>query len=172
MLDERTPLIKKGDDDDNGTTTSNALSPQTEQEQAAGPESSTPNDTSSTGTKAIIMVLILGTIRPAFLHVFSVIPARSADAVVMIGVFVANADGNFLITVYGQIASEFNHFSNAGWLLLMYPLATCATQTLVRALDSIVEATSLNACCIPYSMGSLAIYMGESPRCWRRTCFS
>ena len=51
----------------------------------------------------------------------------------MIGVFVANADGNFLITVYGQIASEYNNLSNAGWLLLMYPLATCATQTLVRA---------------------------------------
>ena len=150
MRDERTPLIRKGDDGDNGTTTPNALSPQTEQEEAAGPGPSTPSDTSSTGIKAIIMVLILGTIRPAFLNVFSVIPAQSANAVVMIGVFVANADGNFLITVYGQIASEFNHFSNAGWLLLMYPLATCATQTLVRALDSTVEAISLNACCIQY----------------------
>ena len=80
MRDERTPLIKKGDDDDNGTTTANALSPQTEQEEAAGPEPSTPSDTSSTGTKAIIMVLILGTIRPAFLNVSSVIPAQSANA--------------------------------------------------------------------------------------------
>lgn len=82
----------------------------------------------------------------------------------MIGVFVANADGNFLITVYGQIASEFEHFSNAGWLLLMYPLATCATQTLVRALDLIVEVISLKRH-VPHSMGSLAIYMGGSPQC-------
>lgn len=66
MRDERTPLIKKGDEDGNDTTTSNALAPQTEQEEAAGPEPSTPSDTSSTGTKAIIMVLILGTFAQPF----------------------------------------------------------------------------------------------------------
>ena len=162
MPDERTPLIKKGDDEDNGKAKSNALAPQTEQEEAARPASSTPSDTSSTGIKAIIMVLILGTHCPALLKVFSMIPTQSTNAVVMIGVFIANADGNFLITVNGQIASEFNHFSNAGWLLLMYPLATCATQTLVRALGSIVEIISLKRH-VTYSMGSLAIYMGGSP---------
>lgn len=64
------------------------------------------------------------------------------NAIITIGVFIANADGNLLITIYGQIASEFHDFSNGGWLLLMYPLAACATQTLVRALDSLCSGYS------------------------------
>ena len=76
MRDERTPLIKKGGDDGNGTTIANALAPQTEQEEITSPKPSTSSDiSSSTGVKAIIMVLILGTIGLAFLNVFSLISA-------------------------------------------------------------------------------------------------
>ena len=77
MPDERSPLIKKRDTDDNATTTYKSLPPPTEQEEAAGPEPSIQSDTSSMGSKAIIMVLILGTVRSAFLKTFGVNPANS-----------------------------------------------------------------------------------------------
>lgn len=62
--EETTPLIK-GHDNNYDTTTSKTVSPQAQQEGAGDAEPGVSSDTSSTGSKAIISVLILGTISPS-----------------------------------------------------------------------------------------------------------
>ena len=65
MRDERTPLINEYDNNYD-TTTSETVSPRAEEDGAADPEPGISSDTSSRGSKAIISVLILGTIFQPF----------------------------------------------------------------------------------------------------------
>ncbi|KAI9148090.1 MFS general substrate transporter [Paramyrothecium foliicola] len=52
-------------------------------------------------------------------------------AVLLIGVFVANADTSLVLATYGQISSEFNALQHASWLMTSYVLAMCGTQIIV-----------------------------------------
>ena len=57
--------------------------------------------------------------------------------VLLIGVFVANADGSLVIASSQSIASEFNALTDASWLVTSYVLAQCAIQPLYGKLSDI-----------------------------------
>ncbi|KFY67157.1 hypothetical protein V496_01731 [Pseudogymnoascus sp. VKM F-4515 (FW-2607)] len=55
----------------------------------------------------------------------------------LIGVFIANADGSLLLATNGWIASEFDDLENASWLVTSYVLTLCAAQPLYIKLSDI-----------------------------------
>jgi hypothetical protein len=58
-------------------------------------------------------------------------------AVLLIGVFVANADGSLLLATHPVIASTFDQMGSSSWLIISYALAGAATQTIVRVTRSL-----------------------------------
>ncbi|KAK6609499.1 major facilitator superfamily transporter [Botrytis cinerea] len=58
-------------------------------------------------------------------------------SILLLGVFIANADGSLVLATSGTISSEFNDLGNAGWLISSYMLAMCATQSLYGKLSDI-----------------------------------
>ncbi|RTE77128.1 hypothetical protein BHE90_008383 [Fusarium euwallaceae] len=58
-------------------------------------------------------------------------------SVLLIGVFVSQADTSLVLATYGAIASEFNDLQNASWLLSSYMLAMCMGQPLYGKLSDI-----------------------------------
>lgn len=58
-------------------------------------------------------------------------------SLLLIGVFVSNADGTLVITTYAGISSEFGAFENAVWLSTSYTLAACSIQGIVGKLSDI-----------------------------------
>ncbi|RSL69643.1 hypothetical protein CEP54_002092 [Fusarium duplospermum] len=58
-------------------------------------------------------------------------------SVLLIGVFVSQADTSLVLATSGAIASEFNDLQNAGWLLSSYMLAMCMGQPLYGKLSDI-----------------------------------
>jgi nitrate/nitrite transporter NarK len=58
-------------------------------------------------------------------------------SVLLIGVFISNADGTLVMTVYTTISSNFNSFSTAAWLTTSYILASSAFQPIVGKLSDI-----------------------------------
>ena len=55
----------------------------------------------------------------------------------LIGVFVSNADSTLVIATYASISSEFGALKNAAWLTTSYTLAICAVQGIVGKLSDI-----------------------------------
>ncbi|KAI9825530.1 MAG: hypothetical protein M1819_000522 [Sarea resinae] len=53
-------------------------------------------------------------------------------SILLLGVFVSNADGSIVLATYGIITSEFNELSESGWLVTSFVLGMCATMPLVR----------------------------------------
>lgn len=65
---------------------------------------------------------------------------QSAFAIIgllLVGVFVSNADGTLVLATYATISSEFGAFENAAWLSTSYTLAMCAIQGIVGKLSDI-----------------------------------
>ncbi|KAK4038051.1 major facilitator superfamily domain-containing protein [Parachaetomium inaequale] len=58
-------------------------------------------------------------------------------SVLLIGIFVAHADGSILLATHPIIASEFNDLGNSSWLITSFALAGAATQTLYGKLSDI-----------------------------------
>jgi hypothetical protein len=61
-------------------------------------------------------------------------------SLLLLGVFVANAEGSIVLAAYGQIASEFNDLDNASWLVTSYVLAMSVSQPIVRLFELQVPA--------------------------------
>lgn len=49
-------------------------------------------------------------------------------SVLLLGVFIANADGSIVLATYSTISSELDSLENASWLVVTYSLAVCAIQ--------------------------------------------
>ncbi|KAL4878817.1 major facilitator superfamily domain-containing protein [Aspergillus karnatakaensis] len=64
-------------------------------------------------------------------------------AVLLIGVFVANAEGSLVLATYGRISSEFNDLKNASWLVTSYVLAMTAAQPIYGKLSDIFGRTKM-----------------------------
>ncbi|KAL2137841.1 hypothetical protein VTI28DRAFT_8005 [Corynascus sepedonium] len=64
-------------------------------------------------------------------------------SVLLIGIFVGNADGSILLATHPIIASEFNDLGNSSWLITSFTLAGAATQTLYGKLSDIYGRKSL-----------------------------
>jgi hypothetical protein len=57
--------------------------------------------------------------------------------VLLIGVFISNADGSLVLATHPVIASEFNDLSDSSWLFNSFALASAATQSLYGKLSDI-----------------------------------
>lgn len=55
----------------------------------------------------------------------------------LVGVFLSNADGSIVLATYGLISSTFHSFSDASWLTTSFSLATCAVQPLTGKLSDV-----------------------------------
>ncbi|KAK4152204.1 major facilitator superfamily domain-containing protein [Chaetomidium leptoderma] len=64
-------------------------------------------------------------------------------SVLLIGIFVAHADGSILLATHPIIASEFNDLENSSWLITSFGLAGAATQTLYGKLSDIYGRKTL-----------------------------
>ncbi|KAH8655148.1 major facilitator superfamily domain-containing protein [Tricladium varicosporioides] len=58
-------------------------------------------------------------------------------SILLLGVFVANADVSLVLATSGIISSEFDQLGNAGWLITSYTLAMCASQSMYGKLSDI-----------------------------------
>ncbi|KAN0092359.1 MFS general substrate transporter [Hyaloscypha variabilis] len=58
-------------------------------------------------------------------------------SVLLVGVFISNADGSLVLATYGIISSEFGAFGNASWLTTGFALSVCAIQPLTGKLSDI-----------------------------------
>jgi hypothetical protein len=58
-------------------------------------------------------------------------------SLLLIGVFISNADGTLVIATYGTISSDFGAFSDASWLTTSFSLAVCAAQPITGKLSDI-----------------------------------
>ncbi|KAK4142884.1 major facilitator superfamily domain-containing protein [Dichotomopilus funicola] len=58
-------------------------------------------------------------------------------SVLLIGIFVAHADGSIMLATHPIIASEFNDLENSSWLITGFSLAAAATQALYGKLSDI-----------------------------------
>ncbi|KAF4627684.1 hypothetical protein G7Y89_g10464 [Cudoniella acicularis] len=58
-------------------------------------------------------------------------------SILLLGVFVANADVSLVLATSGTISSEFDQLGSAGWLITSYTLAMCAVQSMYGKLSDI-----------------------------------
>jgi hypothetical protein len=98
------------DESDESSLTSSSLS-SNDEESLAGP---TPVEGSQSLARATIAQIIL---------------------VLLIGVFVLNADGSLVLATHPIIASEFNALESSSWLFTGFSLAGAATQIPVRLIN-------------------------------------
>lgn len=56
-------------------------------------------------------------------------------SVLLVGVFVSQADTSLVLASYATVASEFGKLESGSWLLSSYMLAMCVAQPLVRGDD-------------------------------------
>ncbi|KAI6712281.1 hypothetical protein JHW43_005201 [Diplocarpon mali] len=61
----------------------------------------------------------------------------STISLLIIGVFMSNADGSLVLATYGTISSDFGALGDASWLTTSYSLATCAAQPISGKLSDI-----------------------------------
>ncbi|KAL1897582.1 hypothetical protein Sste5346_003887 [Sporothrix stenoceras] len=64
-------------------------------------------------------------------------------ALLLVGVFAANADTSLVLATYGTISSEFHSLGSASWLLTAYMLAMCGSQPLYGKLSNLYGRKTL-----------------------------
>ncbi|KAH6720696.1 major facilitator superfamily domain-containing protein [Leptodontidium sp. MPI-SDFR-AT-0119] len=91
---------------------------------------------------------------------------RSVFAIIsllMIGVFMSNADGSLVMATYGTISSEFGALADASWLTTSYSLATCAIQPITGKLSDIYGRKGvLLASYVLFAVGSVGCGIGQA----------
>ncbi|KAK0114280.1 hypothetical protein ONS95_013775 [Cadophora gregata] len=84
-------------------------------------------------------------------------------ALLMIGVFMSNADGSLVMATYGTISSEFGALAEASWLTTSYSLASCAVQPITGKLCDIYGRKSvLLVSYVLFAVGSVVCGIGQS----------
>ncbi|KAH7396957.1 putative major facilitator superfamily transporter [Phaeosphaeria sp. MPI-PUGE-AT-0046c] len=83
--------------------------------------------------------------------------------VLMIGVFVSQADTSLVLATYGKISSEFNDLESGSWLLSSYMLAMCVSQPLFGKFSDIFgRKNCLQAAYVLFACGTLGSGIGQS----------
>ncbi|KAH7379780.1 major facilitator superfamily domain-containing protein [Cadophora sp. MPI-SDFR-AT-0126] len=81
----------------------------------------------------------------------------------MIGVFMSNADGSLVMATYGTISSEFGALADASWLTTSYALATCAVQPITGKLSDIYgRKIVLLVSYVLFAVGSVICGIGQT----------
>ncbi|KAL2163608.1 hypothetical protein VTH06DRAFT_5666 [Thermothelomyces fergusii] len=84
-------------------------------------------------------------------------------SVLLIGIFVAQADGSILLATHPVIASEFNDLENSSWLITSFGLAGAATQTLYGRLSDIYGRKPLVIVAyVIFVLGCALVGMGQT----------
>ncbi|CZR61827.1 related to multidrug resistance protein [Phialocephala subalpina] len=84
-------------------------------------------------------------------------------SILLLGVFVANADSSLVLATSGTISSEFNDLGDAGWLISSYTLAMCAAQSLYGQLSDIYgRKNTILVSYIFFAVGSFICGAGQS----------
>ncbi|KAK3904695.1 major facilitator superfamily domain-containing protein [Staphylotrichum tortipilum] len=84
-------------------------------------------------------------------------------SVLLIGIFVAHADGSILLATHPIIASEFNDLGNSSWLITSFALAGAATQTLYGKLSDIYgRKTLVISAYVIFVVGCAIVGMGQT----------
>ncbi|AEO60122.1 hypothetical protein MYCTH_2129215 [Thermothelomyces thermophilus ATCC 42464] len=84
-------------------------------------------------------------------------------SVLLIGIFVAHADGSILLATHPVIASEFNDLENSSWLITSFALAGAATQTLYGKLSDIYgRKTLVIVAYVIFVLGCALVGMGQT----------
>ncbi|KAH7310578.1 major facilitator superfamily domain-containing protein [Stachybotrys elegans] len=78
-----------------------------------------------------------GTVRGPVENPVDTISVLGTLSVLILGVFIASADGSLVIATSPEIASEFHRLSDASWLVTAYSLGQCAFQPLYGKLSDI-----------------------------------
>lgn len=84
-------------------------------------------------------------------------------SVLLIGVFMSQADATLVLSVYGEIASEFHALKDGSWILTSYMLAMSSTQALYGKLSDIYgRKRCLQTAYILFAIGTLGTGIGQS----------
>ncbi|KAK5720390.1 hypothetical protein LTR17_015027 [Elasticomyces elasticus] len=84
-------------------------------------------------------------------------------SVLLLGVFISQADQSLVLATYGKISSEFDDFDSGTWLISAYILAQCAAQPLYGKLSDIYGRKScLQASYILFAIGTAGSGWGRS----------
>ncbi|CAM1509716.1 Fc.00g000510.m01.CDS01 [Cosmosporella sp. VM-42] len=84
-------------------------------------------------------------------------------SILLLGVFIANADTSLVLATYGRISSEFDSLENASWLLTGYMLSMCGTQPLYGKLSNIFgRKVLLLLSYVLFAVGNLVCGLSDS----------
>ncbi|KAK4952433.1 hypothetical protein LTR10_009239 [Elasticomyces elasticus] len=84
-------------------------------------------------------------------------------SVLLLGVFISQADQSLVLATYGKVSSEFDDFDSGTWLISAYILAQCAAQPLYGKLSDIYGRKScLQASYILFAIGTAGSGWGRS----------
>ncbi|KAL1888400.1 hypothetical protein Sste5346_009608 [Sporothrix stenoceras] len=84
-------------------------------------------------------------------------------SVLLVGVFVSQADTSLVLATYGAIASEFHDLADASWLLSSYMLAMCVGHALYGKLSDIFgRKTMLQVAYTLFLVGCIFCGLGQS----------
>ncbi|EPE32005.1 MFS general substrate transporter [Glarea lozoyensis ATCC 20868] len=84
-------------------------------------------------------------------------------SILLLGVFIANADVSLVLATSGTISSEFDQLGNAGWLITSYTLAMCAAQSLYGKLSDIYgRKSTIIASYVFFAIGSAICGLGQT----------
>lgn len=81
----------------------------------------------------------------------------------LIGVFMSQADATLVLATYGTISSEFNDLESGSWLISAYVLAQSCAQPLYGKLSDIYgRKACLQASYVLFALGTLGVGLGQS----------
>ncbi len=84
-------------------------------------------------------------------------------SVLLIGVFVSQADTSLVLATYGAISSEFDDLEDASWLLSSYLLAMCVGHALYGKLSDIFgRKAMLQVAYLLFAVGSFLCGVGQT----------
>ncbi|PBP26330.1 MFS general substrate transporter [Diplocarpon rosae] len=84
-------------------------------------------------------------------------------SLLMIGVFMSNADGSLVLATFGTVSSEFGALGDASLLTTSYSLATCAVQPISSKLSDIYGRKAvLLVSYVLFGLGSVICGLGQS----------
>jgi MFS family permease len=89
--------------------------------------------------------------------------AAATISLLLIGLFVANADSSLVLATNSAISSSFSQLQSASWLATSYVMATCAAQPIVGKLSDIFGRKSVLIVCYGlFAIGSGLCGVGQS----------
>ncbi|KAF2663697.1 MFS general substrate transporter [Microthyrium microscopicum] len=84
-------------------------------------------------------------------------------SVLLVGIFISQADGTLLLATIGSISSEFNDLETSGWLITSFGLAQCVTQPLYGKLSDIFGRKAvLQVAYLLFAVGGVISGLGQS----------